>query len=302
MLNVHMENEFIDWLKTTLGGQTETNPGIGDDSAVFAPPPGMKQLVTSDCLVDRVHFDVTATPLVLIGRKCVAASISDIAAMCGVPRHVIISIVAPNHFSLDDLKSLYEGMISIAASYNCVIIGGDFISHTGPLSVNVTVLGQATQSQLRFRFGSTVHDRIFVSGALGGSRDGHHLTFDPRVELGLRLGNNPAVHSVTDITDGLVIDLHSILEFGNLGATLIESAIPISQHLPNDQTAIESALYDGEDFELLWTASSQYTGNLETTPSDIPITEIGYVTQDANFVLLDGSGESRPLDIHGYSH
>jgi len=302
VLNGHMENKFIDWLKTTLGEQTETKPGIGDDAAVFTTPPGMKQLVTSDCLVDSVHFDVASTPLKLIGRKCVAASISDIAAMCGSPTYVIISIAAPKSFNLDNLKELYDGMCGIANSHNCSIVGGDFISHAGPLAINVTVLGQAKQDQVRFRFGTDANDRIFVSGSLGGSRHGHHLTFEPRVELGNILGENPAVHSVTDITDGLVIDLHSILSGGNYGATLIASTIPTSQHFLNEETALEAALYDGEDFELLFTASSQYTGHLDNNPADLSITEIGYVTQDAEFLLLADSGNVKLLDVRGYSH
>ena len=302
VLNGHMESKFLDWLKTTLGEQTYTNPGIGDDAAVFTTPPGMKQLVTSDSLVDQVHFDVSSTPLNLIGRKCVGASISDIAAMCGLPTYVIISIVAPRSFILDDLKELYEGMFSISDSYNCSIVGGDFISHDGPLAISVTVLGQVKQDQLRFRFGTDPQDRIFVSGVLGGSRGGHHLTFEPRVELGQILGDNPSVHSVTDITDGLVIDLHSILAADNFGATLIESAIPTAKHLGNGQAAIEAALYDGEDFELLFTASSQYAADLEKNTSVIPITNIGYVTQVPEFLLLTDSGETKPLDIRGYSH
>jgi len=302
VLNGHMESKFIDWLKTTLDEQTCTNPGIGDDAAVFATPSGMKQLVTSDCLVDRVHFDIASTPMNLIGRKCVGASISDIAAMCGLPTYVIISIVAPKSFRLNDLKQLYDGMLSISNSYNCSIVGGDFISHDGPLAINVTVLGQAKQEQLRFRFGTDANDHIFVSGALGGSRRGHHLTFEPRVELGQILGDNADVHSVTDITDGLVIDLHSILSAGNYGATLIESDIPTSKHLVNGQTAVEAALYDGEDFELLFTASSEYAGHLENNAGVIPITKIGYVTQNPEFLLLTESGETKALDVRGYSH
>jgi thiamine-monophosphate kinase len=297
-----MEREFIEWLKTTLDGQTNTIPGIGDDAAVFTAPPEMKQLLTSDCLVDEVHFDVSSTSLNLIGRKCVAASISDIAAMCGTPKYVIISIVAPRSFSLDDLKYLYEGMLSISDAYSCSIIGGDFISHDGPLTINVTILGLGNQNQLRFRFATETTDSIFVSGSLGGSRDGHHLTFEPRVELGIALGGNPAVHSLTDITDGLVIDLHSILTAGNYGATLIESDIPISPHLANDKSAIAAALYDGEDFELLFTASSEYQGHLENIPGNVAITKIGYIIQDPQILLMTESGDTTCLDVRGYSH
>ncbi len=297
-----MESEFINWLKTTLAEQTNTNPGIGDDAAVFTTPPGMQQLLTSDCLVDQVHFDVTSTSLNLIGRKCVAASISDIAAMCGVPKYVIISIVAPRSFALDDLKKLYEGMVAISDAYSCSIIGGDFISHDGPLTINVTILGLAKQDQLRFRFDTEVNDSIFVSGTLGGSRDGHHLTFEPRVELGLILGGNQAVHSLTDITDGLVLDLHSILTSGNYGATLLESEIPTSPHLANDKSAVSAALYDGEDFELLFTASSDYQGHLENKSGDVVITRIGYINQDPEFLLMTDSGDTTQLDVRGYSH
>jgi thiamine-monophosphate kinase len=297
-----MENEFINWLKTTLAEQTSTNTGIGDDAAVFTTPPGLQQLLTSDCLVDQVHFDVNSTSLHLIGRKSVAASISDIAAMCGVPKYVIISIVAPRSFALDDLKELYEGMVAISDAFNCSIIGGDFISHDGPLTINVTILGLAKQDQLRFRFDTEVNDSIFVSGTLGGSRSGHHLTFDPRVELGLILGGNQAVHSLTDITDGLVVDLHSILMAGNYGATLLQSQIPTSPHLAHDKSAVSAALYDGEDFELLFTASSDYQGHLENKSGDVVITKIGYINQDPEILLMTESGDTIQLDVRGYSH
>ena len=297
-----MEKQFIEWLKTTLDEQTNTNPGIGDDAAVFTIPPEMKQLLTSDCLVDRVHFDVSSTSLNLIGRKCVAASISDIAAMCGTPKYVIISIVAPRSFGIDDLKKLCGGMFSIADTYSCSIIGGDFDSHDGPLTINVTVLGLGKQNQLRFRFATEANDSIFVSGTLGGSRDGHHLSFEPRIELGLALGENQAVHGLTDITDGLVIDLHSILSSGDYGATLMKSDIPISPHLANNESAIAAALYDGEDFELLFTASSEYQGHLERTPGDVAITKIGYITQDPQILLMSDSGDTTLLEVRGYSH
>jgi thiamine monophosphate kinase len=99
-----------------------------------------------------------------------------------------------------------------------------------------------------------------------------------------------------------VIDLYSILENGNYGATLIEAHIPRADSLGTEQTTIEDALYDGEDFELLFTASSQYTGHLENIPGAVPITKIGYVTKEAEFLITTTSGESNNLDIRGYSH
>ncbi|MBT4694515.1 MAG: thiamine-monophosphate kinase [Planctomycetaceae bacterium] len=297
-----MESKFIDWLKVTLSEQTVASPGVGDDAAMFTTHGEMKQLITSDCLVDRVHFDVSSNRLDLIGRKCVGASISDIAAMCGIPTYVIISIVAPKSFTLDELKELYAGMHSISNKYNCSIIGGDFVSHDGPLTINVTVLGQARHDQVRFRFGTEADDLIFVSGTLGGSRLGRHLSFNPRVELGLILGDDPDVHAVTDITDGLVIDLHSILNSANFGATLIEADIPTSPQIIGPHTTVEAALYDGEDFELLFTASSSYVGHLNQLPDDVPITKIGYVTQEAEYLLLVDSGDTKSMDIRGYSH
>ena len=302
VLNGLMENKFIDWLKITFAEQTRTNPGIGDDAAVFSTVDGMKQLATSDCLVDGVHFQLASTSLDLIGRKCVASSISDIAAMCGSPTSVIVSIVAPNSFRLDDLKLLYQGMALIADSYDCAIVGGDFVTHEGPLTINITLLGHAKHDNIRYRFGSRLGDRIFVSGALGGSSHGSHLTFEPRIDLGLMLGRDPRVHAVTDITDGLVIDLYSLLSSDGFGATLIKADIPISKHLPHDHAAINAALYDGEDFELLFTASPDYAGNLQAQSSLVPITEIGYVTQNAEFLLTHETEETIQLDIYGYSH
>ena len=296
-----MEAEFIRWLKSTLPQQSPTNGGIGDDCSTMDFNIDSTPVITTDALVDQVHFNVKSQPLDLIGRKSLAVNLSDIAAMGATPVYAVVSLITPGHFTLADLQELYTGMITLAQETGTEIIGGDFNSHDGPLTISITAIGTASRSEIKYRFTTQVNDRIFVTGPLGRSLDGHHLTFSPRLIEGSILARYPDVHSVTDITDGLVVDLDAVLT-GDLGAMLQAASIPCRHPTGNSKADTSHAFYDGEDFELLFTVGAQADiGALtESLPHDIY--EIGVVNQ-TNIIQLElQDGSKKTLGITGYEH
>ena len=154
----------------------------------------------------------------------------------------------------------------------------------------------------RYRFGSQTGDSIYVTGVLGGSLLGRHLDFIPRIEQGLLLGNDSSVHSVTDLTDGLVVDLNSLLAPSSLGASLNPQHIPISDSGKSASDSLTAALYDGEDFELIFTASAEFSLQDFNSRSSVAATKIGQVIADPGIVLKTRSGTPKKLNPVGYSH
>ncbi len=296
-----MEAEFIRWLKDTLQQQTPTQPGIGDDCSTMDFPPEFTPVITTDALIDQVHFDTHSQSLQAIGRKALAVNLSDIAAMGAVPSYAVVSLICPNKFDLSDLQNLYTGIITLANESSTSIIGGDFNSYDGPLIVSITAIGIVPRADIKYRFATQVHDRIFVTGPLGRSIAGHHLNFTPRLTEGGILAAYPEVHAVTDITDGLVIDLNELLT-GDLGAILHASSIPCRHPSDNNQSDISHALYDGEDFELLFTVCRDAEIGFLTDALPGDIYEIGVVNQSNQIQLQLQDGRTNTLRIRGYEH
>ena len=296
-----MEADFIRRLKNTLPQQSPTHAGIGDDCSTMEFKGDSTPVITTDALVDQVHFDVKSQPLDLIGRKSLAVNLSDIAAMGATPVYALVSLIVPKIFTISDLQELFSGMITLAQETGTEIIGGDFNSHDGPLTVSITAIGAVSPSCIKYRFTTEVNDKIFVTGPLGRSLTGHHLTFSPRLIEGSVLATYPDVHAVTDITDGLLVDLDSVLT-GNLGATLQAASIPCRQPTDDPEDDISHALYDGEDFELLFTVGSQADIRPLTEALPYDIYEIGVVNQ-SNLIQLElEDGNTETLVITGYEH
>jgi len=297
-----MESNFIKWLETVLPRQSAALPGIGDDAAVWDCSHINQQVVTSDSLVDDIHFRSVDTALGRIGHKCLAASLSDLAAMCCRPKIAIVSLISPRDWSLTQLQDFYTGILSLAEQFDCRVIGGDFNTHTGPFTVNVTAIGESTPTTVRYRLGSQAGDSVYVTGSLGGSLQGHHLDFIPRIEQGLLLGRDPAVHSVTDLTDGLVVDLNSMLAPAGRGAILDPDLVPLSPSAQSQSDPLTAALYDGEDFELIFTACSEFNIQRFNALSSVNATRLGQVDDVSGIRLKDHS--NAPLMLHpvGYSH
>ncbi len=221
--------------------------GIGDDAAVLEAGRREWQLATSDMLAEGTHFTRRDKPR-SIGHKALACSISDIAAMGGIPDIAIVSLGTPGRISVDFLRKIQAGLNATARRFAITIAGGDTIRHQS-LVINVTLLGRVEKRHLVTRAGARPGDHVFVTGRLGGSlASGRHLTFSPRLPEAQFLVRHLKPSAMIDISDGLVPDLGHILDRSRVGAVLEEDAIPRRRTATLDQ-----ALYDGEDFELLFT-------------------------------------------------
>ncbi|MFO0803928.1 MAG: thiamine-phosphate kinase [Gemmataceae bacterium] len=250
------EFAFIRWLRERTPGGPRVIVGPGDDTAVLAPA-SRPLLVTTDMLMDGTDFILKDVGGLAAGRKAMAANLSDIAAMAGVPIAVVVSVALPKHGGRELAEELHRGLSQIANDYDVSIVGGDTNTWDHPLAISVTMLGEATERGPVLRSGAKPGDWLFVTGPLGGSILGKHLTFTPRVREALAIHEAAPIHAMIDISDGLAADLQHILEESGCGANLDAAAIPISDDAvkvsrTSGRTPLQHALGDGEDFELLF--------------------------------------------------
>ncbi len=305
------ENDWLAWVRELLAGDEPARGdlfvGPGDDAAVIAPSQGGPTVITTDAIVEGVHFESSAAPRA-VGWKAIAVNLSDVAAMAARPTATVIAITAPPRFGRPDLEELMRGAKDCAAAHEVRIVGGDFSTTEGPLTVTVTALGDCEGRRPVLRSGAVVGDAILVTGSLGGSILGRHLSFQPRVAEALALVERYALHAMMDVSDGLALDLARMAEASGVGAALDEAQIPVSEdaRTRSEQTgrpALEHALGDGEDFELLMAVAPADADRMivEENPA-IPITRIGEITASPGLVLRDRAGTARPLEHLGHEH
>lgn len=299
------EFQLIDWVRQRSTAHYQVPVGIGDDAALLAPTPGEEVIVTTDMLMDGRHFIVGQTPAELIGRKALAVNLSDIAAMGGRPLAAFISWALPRHGGRPLAQSLFTGMAELADAFQVTIAGGDTNSWDGPLVINVTLVGETVGQQRILRSGAKPGDLIFVTGPLGGSLAGRHLTFTPRVHEAIELTHLVQVTSMLDLSDGLASDLRHILNQSRVGATLDAQSVPIHTDVDNQLPLPEQlrrALTDGEDFELLFTVSPNDARRLLANPPRgwNPI-QIGTIDQEPGCRIRTESG-IEPLPTGGWEH
>ena len=302
---VESEFDHIQWIRERGNEDPLVVAGLGDDCAVIDPPHGGHLLVTTDALFESVHF-VSGTPPRLVGRKALAVSLSDVAAMAGTPTEAVVSVGFPSDYPQRHARELHEGIEQLAAAFDVRIVGGDTNASRSGLVVSITLLGRTNPPGAVWRSGARPGDAILVTGTLGGSVLGKHLKFTPRVREALALHQRCELHAMIDISDGLAADLHHILRESGCGAVLRQRAIPISEaagQLHGDRTPLDHALSDGEDFELLFTVSPQdATRLLDHQDFGVPITQIGEIVAGDALLLQDEEGRQVPLRPHGYDH
>ncbi len=291
---------FIERIKSEIKTGKSVIVGIGDDAAVVKYTRSKYLLVTTDMLIEDVHFKLsTATPY-QIGHKAMACNISDIAAMGGIPKYAVVSIGLPGNMDLRFSDELYRGMNRTARRFGISIIGGDTNS-SKKVVINVTLLGVVRKKELVLRSGAKFTDSIYVTGTLGGSIHGKHLNFIPRLKEAQYLVKNFNVHSMIDISDGLVQDLGHILKKSKAGAMLFKESIPISK----EARTLYHALYDGEDFELLFIHPRRGEKKLKSaiSRSKIDAVCIGVITrEERGIVLLSKNAPTRQLMPKGWTH
>lgn len=299
------EFALIDWIRQRVVDRDPVTIGIGDDAAALRSATGRDCLIATDMLMEGVDFTFPPATAALAGRKSLAVNLSDIAAMGGRPTAAFLSVALPAHRGISFARDLHAGLLDLADEYSVVLAGGDTNSWDGPLVINVAVVGEPCGQDPIKRSGARPGDWIFVTGALGGSIHGRHLTFEPRVREAGRLVELVKPHAMIDISDGLAADLHHILTASRVGAVLDATAIPISRDLQieNADEALRHALSDGEDFELLLTVSEADAQRLLSHWNDrTPLASIGRITAERECWLTGTNHGREQLPPLGWSH
>lgn len=302
-----MAGEFslIDWLRQHSVGTTSVPVGIGDDAAILAPTPGEELLVTTDMLMDGRHFIVGQAAPELIGRKALAVNLSDIAAMAGRPLAAFVSWALPRAGGRELAERLFTGMQSLADQFQVAIAGGDTNSWDGPLVINITLVGETVGRQRVLRQGAQPGDGLYVTGPLGGSLAGRHLTFTPRLREARVLATVAKVTAMLDLSDGVASDLRHILRASQVGVDLDGASVPIHPDVsatlaPRER--LQRALTDGEDFELLFTAPPLTTESLHDLQAQgVSCMRIGTIRSQSG-CDLHWQGQTSPLPLGGWEH
>ncbi len=287
---------LIELLKKYQGSGAAVIQGIGDDAAVVPLDAKRYLLLTTDMLLEGVHFERKAPPR-LIGRKALACSISDIAAMGGLPRYALVSLGVPGNLPWAFVRDVYKGMDALGRQFGVAIVGGDTIKGE-KIVINVALTGEVSKKDVVYRRGARPGDWIFVTGPLGKSLStGCHLKFTPRVKEARYLVDHIKPTSMIDISDGLAADLGHILEESEVGAVLEEERIP-----RRAGSGLRQALYDGEDFELLFTVPRRKAAFLGRQKQFrfYPIGEI--VPRAKGLLLKNKTGALAKIDPRGYTH
>jgi len=272
--------------------------GIGDDMAQIKLPQGNSVLITTDMLLDGVHFDTRKATLEQIGYKSMATSLSDCAAMATIPLAAVVSVALPRNFGSAKLKKLHRGILIAAKKYNCPLVGGDITSWAKPLAVSVAMLSRPGATKPVRRSTAKAGDIICVTGTLGGSIVKRHLEFEPRLKEALAIAQAGA-NAMIDISDGLSTDLNHICRLSKKGAIIYADKIPVSRNV----RTIDAALNDGEDYELLFTIGQKNFERLKKHwHFKVKLTAIGKMTGGPSVKIKMPDGKIVDLLPEGYDH
>ena len=297
--------------------------GPGDDAAVIEPERGMLDVVTTDALVEGVHFDRRFCPPDAIGHKALAVNLSDLAAMGASPRAALLSLALPDGLPIADVDAVLDGFLSLAGRYKVVLVGGNITRSPGPLVVDVTAIGSAGRRRILTRAGARPGDDVYVTGNIGGGAAGlgayregadapgaqaRYLRPEPRVRAGMLLGRNRAASACMDLSDGLADGLRQVAEASGVGIAIQETALPIEDAVlrwfeQHRADPVLEAVAGGDDYELLFTSRPAQRSRLRAVRrhmGDVPVTRIGVVTKERKLLLKTPAGE-RALP-EGYQH
>jgi len=299
------ETEFVDWLATQPGAADSVILGIGDDMASLATRCD-SILMSSDMLLEGVHFDLEDDAPALVGRKVVACCASDCAAMAVRPTAMTISVAWSRKRPRAVLKRIFEGAFGEANRLGVPIVGGDTTSWDHPIALDAVVLAEPYPGITPIRRKQAQPgDALFVTGPLGGSRAGHHLTFVPRISeaKALAQGLGASLHAMMDISDGLSLDLWRLCKASGVGAVLEEASLKdaVSEAAyrlaeSTGHSPLDHALSDGEDFELLLAVDPH-----AALPDAVALIRVGRVVA-AGFHLELADGSLKTLQPQGYVH
>lgn len=324
----HLTKEFENRNSTTLFG-------IGDDSAVISISDNEAQLISTDLLIEGVHFNLMYMPLKHLGYKAVAVNVSDICAMNGVAEQITVSLAVSNRFPIEALEELYEGINTACKIYNVDLIGGDTSTSVSGLTISITAIGRIEKTKIAYRSGAKENDILIATGDLGAAYmglqvlerekevynanpaiqpdlDGHdyiierQLKPEARVDVIRYLKELDVVPTaMIDISDGLASEILHICKASNVGCHIYDEKIPIDAK--TSMTAIDfnldpvtCALNGGEDYELLFTIKQSDFDKIKGNPH---MTPIGHIThKNDGMYYIDKSGSAIELRAQGWNH
>lgn len=312
-----------------------TLKGIGDDAAVLDGGSDHKKLISTDMLLEGVHFDLSYIPLTHLGYKAVTVNVSDIAAMNGIPKQMTISLGLSNRMSVEAVEALYEGIHAAAKDYQIDIVGGDITSSRSGLVISITLIGESVPDNIVYRNGAKEGDILCLSGDIGGAymglqileREKEVFKVDPNMQpqldkysyiVGRQLrpkARMDVIHelrdlgilptSMIDISDGLASEIFHLCKQSQKGACIYEDKLPIEKQ--TFETAAEfsmdpntAALNGGEDYELLFTIDQK---DFEKMKNHDDITTIGYMhAPDLGKVMVTNNKNTIELTAQGWIH
>ncbi|GAB3341964.1 thiamine-phosphate kinase [Marivirga atlantica] len=311
-----------------------TFKGIGDDAAVLDMGSHF-QLVSTDMLVEGIHFDLSYHPIQHLGYKAVAVNVSDIAAMNGIAEQITVSLALSNRFSVEAIDAFYEGVHAACEAYHVDLVGGDTTASNAGLVISVTAIGKAEKGKVAYRNGAKVNDIICVTGDLGGAymglqileREkqtylqnpemqpeldkyqyivGRQLKPEARLDLIHELDDLSIVPtSMIDISDGLASELHHIATQSGVGLNIHEDKLPFASAMQEAAAEFKldtntAVLNGGEDYELLFTISQEDFEKVKNHPD---IHFIGYINEKDNGLnLVTNNGNAIQLKAQGWQH
>jgi thiamine-monophosphate kinase len=291
--------------------------GIGDDCAVLRIPAGHEVLVTTDFSIEGVHFRRAWHPPDVVGFRCLARGLSDIAAMGGEPQAAFLSLALPRSLSQDWVNRFMKGLLELACTRSITLAGGDTSESPDGVLADIVVVGSVPRGQAILRSRARSGDRIYVTGELGGAAAAlkefmagrkpspkdfpRHFHPDPRVEVGRFLRKQPLASAMIDLSDGLSTDLAHICEESAVGAEILEAAIPRARvGKKGNEVDIDRALHGGEDYELLFTA--RRGKHVPDRIAGVAVTLIGEITRSRRVVIRSPNGKRSPFQPQGWQH
>jgi thiamine-monophosphate kinase len=309
--------------------------GIGDDAAVVAPTRNALTVLTTDALVEGVHFDRRFSAPADIGYRALAVNLSDLAAMGATPRWALLSLAMPDALLVADIEEVVGGIADLGQQFGCEVIGGNLTRSPGPLMVDITAVGEARPRRVLTRSGGRPGDTLYVSGAIGaaaaglemlrGSQGRHqpadfsggdcvarYLRPEPRVRLALAMSQARAARAAMDLSDGLGDAAHQLADASGCGVEIEAEALPIAPAArawweARGKDVVLQAMSGGDDYELLFAAPRAWGGRLRharTRVAEPALTRIGVLTKDpgARVLLRDGTREQLPGGFMHWQH
>jgi thiamine-monophosphate kinase len=326
------EDELVAAIARVLSGEEPgVVVGLGDDAAVLEPTSG-QQILTTDLLIEGVHFDPSSISPHDLGAKAITVNVSDVAAMGGSPRAAVASIALRTDVEAAWVMELYAGMREACAEYALALVGGD--TNRGEVVViSAAVVGEVAPGRAVTRSGARAGDRVVVTGSLGAAAGGFLISraTGARVAEALsgpwgrrlvgaferpvaRVGEGQTLarcgaSSMMDLSDGLAKDLHRLCEASGVGARLELDAVPVSPDLREagawlEADPLELALGFGEDYELLATLAQADVARADEAldPFGVTLTVVGTIIEGRGIVAVDGDGNERPMEARGWDH